>query len=180
MLQGMHQDLTQHRYQTWEELFSYCDAVASSVGLMCLDIMGLCSREHVDYALATGRALQLTNILRDLREDAQRGRVYLPQQHWQAHGLMFDDFLNKPGPAMQEMLTACLPRVHALYEESLQLSKHLPAKQIWPTRIMADVYHALFQKIQRRPLRVFEQRVRVSSWTKLFLAKKHKWKSKFG
>jgi phytoene synthase len=82
LIDGVARDLFQSRYQTFEELATYCYGVASTVGLMSMYIIGFDSSEAVPYAIKLGVALQMTNILRDIGEDYRNGRLYLPRKNW--------------------------------------------------------------------------------------------------
>ena len=97
LVQGMDQDLRQTRYSTFADLEAYCYRAASVIGLICIEIFGYDRRQSdaaVQHAIAMGQALQLTNIMRDVREDAERGRIYLAQEDLAAHGLTDDDILH--------------------------------------------------------------------------------------
>src|SRR5262244_1293073 len=91
MINGCEMDLLRNRYETFDELHQYCYRVASITGLMCIEIFTYRSLSAKDYAVNLGVALQLTNILRDLKEDAARGRVYLPQEDLRLFGYSEDD-----------------------------------------------------------------------------------------
>ncbi len=91
LIRGMEIDLTKTRYATFEELREYCYLVASTVGLMCRQIFGYRNESTRDYAINLGIALQLTNILRDVKDDAKRGRIYLPQEDLRRFGCSEED-----------------------------------------------------------------------------------------
>ncbi len=93
IIDGVLADQQKTRFDTYEQLEHYCYLVASAIGLACLHIWGFRGPLPVDAAIDCGLAFQLTNILRDVAEDAQRGRLYLPRQHYEQHGLCEDDLL---------------------------------------------------------------------------------------
>src|SRR5204862_7949722 len=86
LIEGVEMDLGSRRYETFEDLYQYCIRVASAVGLICVEIFGYHAARARDYATDLGVALQLTNILRDVRADLARGRVYIPQEDLRSHG----------------------------------------------------------------------------------------------
>jgi phytoene synthase len=114
LLAGIAMDLTVHHYQTFEDLWLYCYRVASVVGLISMHIIG--HREGATpYAIKLGVALQLTNILRDVGEDAQRGRVYLPQEDLEQFGVSTDDILaGRCDEAFRALMRFEIDRAHAL------------------------------------------------------------------
>jgi phytoene synthase len=94
LIDGMEMDLTKTRYDSWEELAKYCYHVASVVGLLSVKVFGYQHPSSDDYGYHLGQALQLTNILRDVRVDAEKGRIYLPQELLKEHDVSDDDILN--------------------------------------------------------------------------------------
>lgn len=128
LLAGVRRDLAPARYQTWPELARYCESVASSVGEMCVAVFGVSGGE-VEAAQARGHArtlglaMQLTNILRDVGEDAARGRCYLPSEELAAHGLAVEDVLehrlNQRRDSWQHFMAFQIARARRLYREAL-------------------------------------------------------------
>jgi phytoene synthase len=128
LLDGVAMDLEPVRYETWDELSRYCEGVAASVGEMCTYVFGVQGDAEVRttalrYARTLGLAMQLTNILRDVGEDAQRGRCYLPVQDLAAHGLTPADILDgrlvATDPRWQQFMTVQVARAHALYDAAM-------------------------------------------------------------
>ena len=128
LLDGVAMDLEPVRYDTWSELSRYCEGVAASVGEMCTYVFGVqgdaeVRKSALRYARTLGLAMQLTNILRDVGEDAQRGRCYLPVRDLEAHGLTPDDILSgtlvAADPRWQRFMTEQVARARALYEAAL-------------------------------------------------------------
>lgn len=129
LLDGVGRDLVTRRYETWSQLEQYCEGVASSVGEMCTYVFGVPSgpaarAQAIGYARTLGTAMQLTNILRDVGEDAQRGRCYLPAEDLAQFGLSPQDVLTRGGalvrePAWQQLMAFEVRRARALYDAAL-------------------------------------------------------------
>ena len=128
LLDGVAMDLRPVRYETWADLSAYCEGVASSVGEMCTYVFGVQGDADVRtvalrYARTLGLAMQLTNILRDVGEDARRGRCYLPVQDLAAVGLTTDDILSgrlvATDPRWQRLMTQQIARARALYDAAM-------------------------------------------------------------
>jgi phytoene synthase len=120
LIDGVARDLRQVRYQTFDELTTYCYGVASTVGLMSMHIIGFRGAEAIPYAIKLGVALQMTNILRDVGEDWRAGRVYLPQEELAAFGLDESDLrLGSVSPRWRAFMRFQIERNRRLYRESL-------------------------------------------------------------
>ncbi len=116
IIEGCEWDATRTRYETWDELREYCYRVASAVGLACIEIFGYRDPRARDYAVDLGIALQLTNILRDLDEDARRGRLYLPREDLRAFGVDEAELMGGGrGTAVQRLLAFEAQRARAHY-----------------------------------------------------------------
>ena len=122
---GMEHDLTYTRYETWDELEQYCYRAASVIGLICICIFGFDrsqSQLAIKSAVAMGKALQITNIMRDVKEDAERGRIYLAQEDLALHGLADEDILgNVYGEPFRNLMADYAQRAYAFYREGAQL-----------------------------------------------------------
>lgn len=171
IFEGVEKDLKPQEYRTLEELLVYCDGVASAVGLCCMSIFGVERRDAEKYSFATGRALQLTNILRDIQSDASRGRVYIPQTFLTGAGLekrhltsptYNEDFMN--------MAHAFAETVARYYAESDAEAKKLPLKKIWPAEVMKKTYFQIFQKIREKNYDVLSKKVSISKFKKVWIA----------
>jgi 15-cis-phytoene synthase len=162
MINGCEMDLTRNRYETFDELHQYCYRVASITGLMCIEIFTYRSPIAKDYAVNLGVALQLTNILRDLKEDAARGRVYLPQEDLRrfdypegglASGKISDNF--------REMMKFECGRARSYYRLA---ADHL-AEEDRPTMTaaitMGKIYYRLLEQIEHLDYDVFNNRIRL-------------------
>ena len=184
VLDGVEMDLEPRVYATFDELAVYCQRVASAVGLACMHIWGFrCgnlvepnpSADQDGSAPGPGRsaglALQLTNILRDLSEDAQRGRVYVPLEDINACGYSAGELqngvVNRPFLRLMEME---IDRAERFYREAAELPRWLHKDGHRIFGLMMESYHALLTKIGRHPADVFTRRIRVSRCKKLWLA----------
>lgn len=173
LIDGVKKDLSIKNYQTWDDLFSYCDAVASSVGYMCMEVFGQSTEKPSEYVLSTGRALQLTNIIRDVFEDISMGRIYLPEEHWKRFDVKQTDFFEKKwSPSFEKMIQSCLDLNATLYETSNIKKQILDAKKIWPAEIMKDVYFQIYKKIQKNPVSILSGKVSISKVSKFWISKK--------
>ena len=163
VIDGVAMDLDIARYQTFDDLFQYCRRVASAVGLVCIRIFGCRSPRSCDYALNLGIALQMTNILRDVRGDLERGRVYLPLADLAEHGVTVDDL--KRGvvtPAVRGLMAFECGRARAFYDRA---RADLPAedrRRLVAAEIMRAVYFETLRRIERQHYDVFSERVRVA------------------
>jgi len=171
VLDGVEMDLEPVAYATFEELRLYCYRVASAVGLACIHIWGFQDKRARTYAESAGLAFQLTNILRDLREDAGRGRVYLPREDldrfgYDAAGL----FACRRDDRFRALMRFEIARARGYYDAAWPLVPLLapPGRAVF--LVMARTYRGLLDAIEERDYDVFSSRVRVSSWRKLFFA----------
>jgi phytoene synthase len=149
LLRGVEADLDITRYETWEQLDLYCHRVASVVGLLSIEIFGYTDPRCRDYAIHLGKALQLTNILRDVGNDAARGRIYLPLEELRRHGVSEEDILQgRKTPAFRDLAEAVAARARAHY---LAARTTLPAadrKSMIAAELMGAVYWRLLCKLE--------------------------------
>ncbi|HTN43509.1 MAG TPA: presqualene diphosphate synthase HpnD [Nitrospiria bacterium] len=171
LIQGVEMDLTTSRYANFVHLSQYCYRVAGTVGLICIEIFG-CPDER-DYAVALGIAFQITNILRDVKDDAQRGRIYLPQDDLRRFGYTEAELMksayNEP---FVELMRFEAERAGDYFRRAADLLKPEHRRQLIAPEIMAAIYSALLRRIQTVRYNVFEHRVRLSKPRKLALAVK--------
>jgi len=168
LLDGVQQDLTQQRYATFDELSAYCYGVASTVGLMAMHIIGFSGPEAVPYAVRLGVALQLTNILRDVGEDWQAGRLYLPQQELADFGLTEDDIAaGCVNERWQRFMRCQIERVRRLYSESLHGVCLLHWDGRFAIQAAAELYEAILEDIEAHAMDVFHRRAHIRAWGKL-------------
>lgn len=150
LIDGVRMDVEGREYATFEELEEYCYHVASTVGLMCLEIFGCRHPGSRDYAVTLGKALQLTNILRDVGTDARNGRVYLPRQELGRAGCTLDDLTRPtPGPGLATVLRALAARAHGFYRLASQQRPARDRRRLVAADIMANIYRALLVDIER-------------------------------
>ncbi|WP_126457264.1 presqualene diphosphate synthase HpnD [Sulfuriflexus mobilis] len=171
IIDGMLMDTTQHRYASFDELSLYCYRVAGVVGLLAAEIFGYQDPHTLDYAKHLGTAFQLTNIIRDVHEDARRDRIYLPQEDLQRFGLNDQDIIDaRVSDAMQQMLTYQIQRAQDFYRLAFaalpEADRHSQRSGI----IMAAIYQRLLKQISKQPLMVFRQRASLSPLRKLWIA----------
>jgi 15-cis-phytoene synthase len=171
VLDGVTMDLDTDRYETFEDLYPYCYRVASAVGLACIHIWGFQGKQAKRYAESAGIALQLTNILRDLGEDSDRGRVYLPQEDLQRFGYN-ESSLNQrtQNECFREMMRFQVARAQQYYDAAEPLTTSLRPAGRAVFLVMLRTYHGLLKAIVRRDYDVFSSRVQLSKLHKLWLA----------
>jgi len=171
IIDGMKMDLKQNRYETFSELALYCHRVAGIVGLLSAEIFGYRHRDTLKYAEELGTALQLTNIIRDVREDAERDRIYLPLDELLEYRINPYDLLNAGNTdKLQEMLGFQAQRARRYYQRALS---HLPPTDRYAQRsglIMAEIYRTLLDEMEMDEFRVLQQRLSLTPLRKLWIA----------
>jgi phytoene synthase len=171
VLDGVGMDLGPVRYDTFAELYAYCYRVASAVGLACLHVWGFARPEAKAHAEAAGIAFQLTNILRDLAEDAARGRVYLPREDLERFGYPEERLRRgQRDEPFRRLMAFEVDRARSYYEAARPLAALLPPPGRAVFLVMARTYRGLLEAIERRDYDVFSGRVRLSRWHKMWLA----------
>jgi phytoene synthase len=167
LLAGVAMDLLVNRYETFCELWLYCYRVASVVGLMAMEIIGYDAGAE-PYAIKLGMALQMTNILRDVGEDAQRGRIYLPQEDMRRFGLRDEDILaGRLDDRFREMMRFQIQRTDALYEAAWPGIALLSSDSRFAIGAAAQVYRGILRKIEANDYDVFGKRAYTSGFEKL-------------
>lgn len=170
--QGCEQDLAVTRYATWEELRGYCYQVASAVGLACLDVFGFKGDRQAarEAAVDLGLAMQLTNILRDVAEDLDRDRVYLPQEDLERFGVSEEQLAEGRSDAAWRALCAFeVERARALSRSGSRLIPHVRRRSRICPVALASIYGTLLDAIEARGHDVFRERVSLSGRRKLSL-----------
>lgn len=162
VIDGVAMDIDKTRYATFAELFEYCRRVASAVGMICISIFG-CRREAAaDYALNLGVALQLTNILRDVKSDLERGRVYLPLDDLAAAGCTVEDLAaSRVTDPVRRLLEFECRRAHDFYRRATAARPAEDRRRLVAAEIMRAVYFETLQRIERSGFDVFAERIRV-------------------
>jgi len=171
IIDGMEMDLVYHRYPDFDSLKLYCHRAAGVVGQLSASIFGYSEASTLEYAESLGIAFQLTNIIRDVGEDARRGRVYLPQDELARFGLTPEDILErKGGEPFVKLMRFQSERAQSYYD--LAFSKLAPADRRSQRAgfIMAAIYRTLLDEIQRDDFQVLEQRVTLTPMRKLWIA----------
>lgn len=168
LIDGVARDLQHKRYATFESLAEYAYAVASTVGLMAMHIVGFQGTEAVPYAVRLGVALQLTNILRDVAEDWETGRLYLPQDELSAYGLSEADIAaGQVDERWRAFMRFQIERNRQLYREALPGIAMLHRDGRFAIAAAAELYQAILADIEARDYDVFTARAFVSQWDKL-------------
>jgi 15-cis-phytoene synthase len=171
IIDGMQMDLLQSRYLDFAGLRLYCYRVAGVVGLMAAEIFGYRDRATLKYAHDLGLAFQLTNIIRDVGEDARRGRIYLPVDDLQRFGVTAKDILDaRPSEAFKSLMEFQAERAESFYQQAFS---HLPAcdrKAQRPGLVMAAIYRTLLKEIQTDGYQVLDRRTSLTPIRKLWIA----------
>ncbi len=168
LVEGVARDLTQTRYESFADLATYSYGVASTVGLMSMHITGYSGPEAIPYAIKLGLALQMTNILRDVTEDWNRGRVYLPQDELAAFGLsdqtIADGRVTEP---WREFMRFQIERNRRLYAEAWPGIRMLDKDGRFAIAAAAGLYRAILEDIEQHDYDVFSRRAHIGTWGKL-------------
>ena len=171
IIDGMAMDLSQTRYLDFKGLQLYCYRVASVVGLLSVEIFGYENRQTLKYAHDLGLALQLTNIIRDVGEDARRGRIYLPIEDLQRFGVPAKDILEaRYSDAFRELMVFQGERAEQFYEQAFA---QLPAgdrKAQRPGLVMAAIYRTLLREIAADGFQVLDRRISLTPVRKVWIA----------
>ena len=159
-------------YATFDDLYQYCYLVASVVGLVCIRIFGYTDPAAEKLAEETGVAFQLTNILRDVVEDAERGRVYLPLENLAAHHVALDSILHRaknapPSEDERALLSEIGRRAEAYYESAEKLLPLIDRESRPAMRVLVSIYHALLMRIEQANFDVFTRRASVPTVQKV-------------
>jgi 15-cis-phytoene synthase len=170
VIDGVEMDLSQRRYATFAELCLYCRRVASAVGLICIEIFGYRHQSARLYAERLGIAFQLTNIIRDVSEDAARGRIYLPLEDLARFGVAEADILNSVySPRFRQLIEFEAQRARRYYREAAQALAKEDRGSMLAAEGMRLIYASLLERIARTGYRVFDQRMSLSAPYKLYL-----------
>jgi phytoene synthase len=178
LIDGVEMDFEQNRYATWLDLRGYCNLVASVVGRMCVRIFGFDDPAALDRADELGLALQLTNILRDVREDAELGRIYIPHEDLQRFEIDEEDVLHGSHVSGWDELVAFeAERARALFEQGYGVLQCIPRRSAACVQTMAGIYERILGKIERDPglplrgraslTRAEKLRVMIGSWLRV-------------
>lgn len=179
LIDGVNRDLTQSRYQTFDELATYCYGVASTVGLMSMYIVGFKTNDAVPYAIKLGVALQMTNILRDVGEDYRNGRLYLPREELTFYGICEQDIAEgRITDTWCQFMKFQIERTRHLYEESWNGVKLLEHEGQLAIGAASIFYQGILEEIEKNDYDVFTQRASFSAFGKVSRIPSLWWKMK--
>ena len=171
VIEGCQMDLNQTRYLDYPGLQRYCHLVAGVVGEVSAQIFGQTDPATTAYAHKLGLAFQLTNIIRDVGEDALRGRIYLPMSEMQRFDVKANEILQRQySERFTALMTFQAERAHALYDEALALLPPVDRRAQKPGLMMASIYRTLLREIERDKFAVLHQRISLTPLRKLWLA----------
>jgi len=171
IIDGMEMDLDQPRYADFKSLQLYCYRVASVVGLLSVEIFGYSNRQTLKYAHDLGIAFQLTNIIRDVGEDARRNRIYLPMDEMQQFNVTAADILNaNESENFQKLMAFQIERAQRFYQQALTQLPDCDKKHQRTGLIMAAIYRATLDEVVKSGCHVLKERVSITPLRKLWLA----------
>ena len=173
VIEGVEMDLVKSRFDTFDELREYCYKVASVVGLICIEVFGYDDPDAREYAVDMGLAMQLTNILRDVREDAERGRIYLPLDEMAACGYTEDElFAGVVNEPFRDLMRLQARRARGYFESSQKLMPLLAPRSRACPSVLHALYSRVLDRIERADYDVFAERVGLPRTEKLYLMAK--------
>ncbi len=171
LIRGVEMDLSKKRYSNFDELREYCYLVASTVGLMCRQIFGYRNESTRDYAINLGIALQLTNILRDVKDDAKRGRIYLPLEDMRRFGVTEEDILqNRYTRNFADLMRYECNRAREYFDLARAALKDEDKHYFFAARIMWSIYAHTLRRIEKNNYNVFTRRIGISKPLKMLIA----------
>jgi 15-cis-phytoene synthase len=172
LLDGMEMDLAKNRYADFDELYRYCYRVAGVVGLIMLKLFGQRDPSAPEHAVQLGVAMQLTNILRDIKEDLSKGRVYLPQEEMARFGVSEGDLaLGQVTDRLRDLLAFQVARARDYYSRAAQgIQMIAESRSRFVALAMKEIYAGILHEIERSSYDIFAQRARVSDSKKLRIA----------
>ncbi len=170
LLKGMEMDIVKFRYTTFEELCEYCYRAASTVGLMCTEIFGYHHEGAKEYAVNLGIALQLTNILRDVAQDAEKGRIYLPQEDLVRFDYTDEDIeAHRYNENFRRLMAFECERARSFFSKAITYLSEDDKPLFLAARIMEAIYFRILQDIERADYNVYDKRIRLSAFKKLVI-----------
>lgn len=179
LIKGMEMDLLKTRYATFNELREYCYRAASTVGLICTEIFGYKNEGAKEYAINLGIALQLTNILRDIKSDAAKGRIYLPLEDLARFGYAEEELLaGVYNPRFIQLMQFECERVRSYFKQAIEHLSEEDKPLFLAAQIMEAIYFRLLQDIERAEYNVFSKRIRLFNLTKLLITIEVWWKNR--
>lgn len=181
IIDGCQMDLDRTRYLDFAGLATYCHLVAGVVGEVAANIFGRTHDDTTRYAHLLGRALQLTNIIRDVGDDARRGRIYIPMSELQQFDVKASEVLQRQPPwgysdRFQALMQFQAERAHRSYDEALQVLPEADRVAQKPGLMMANIYRSLLREIEADGFRVLHQRTSLTPLRKLWIAARTQWR----
>ena len=181
VIDGCQIDLQQTRFLDYAALQRYCHLVAGVVGEVAANIFGRTEPATLQYAHRLGLAMQLTNIIRDVGDDARRGRIYLPMSELQQFGVTAQEILKRDAPwgyseRFEALMRFQAERAHRLYDEALALLPEADRRAQRPGLMMANIYRTLLREIEADGFRVLHQRTSLTPLRKLWIAWRTHWR----
>lgn len=174
LIDGVRRDLMQNRYETFDELKEYCYSVASIVGLISIEIFGYKYEETKNYAINLGYALQLTNIMRDIKVDKDRGYIYLPQEDLRRFNYSEEDIFNEVyNDEFVELMRYQSYRARDYFHKARTALRPDEKPTIFAAEIMDSIYYRLLEKIELNDFNVYEKSIKVSNAHKLLTTLRH-------
>lgn len=168
LIKGMEMDLQKKRYLTFDDLQKYCYNVASTVGLMCIEIFGYRHPSAKDFAVNLGIALQLTNILRDVKNDAEKGRIYLPKEDLDKFNYNESDILNSTyNENFQKMMQYQVERAQEYFNAATACLNLEDKKAMFAARAMQHIYYRMLKKIVNADYDVYHNKIKISTAKKV-------------
>ncbi|MBM3945253.1 MAG: presqualene diphosphate synthase HpnD [SAR202 cluster bacterium] len=170
VVDGVEMDLTWNRYKNFEELRQYCYRVASVIGLISIQIFGYQGEKAREYAIDLGLAMQLTNIMRDVKEDARRGRIYLPLDELRRFGYAEDELMRGVvNDSFRKLMAFQAQRARSYFASGLKLLPLLSRDSRACPAVLGGVYAKVLDRIEQSGFQVFEKRIGLSKWQKVFI-----------
>jgi phytoene synthase len=167
LIEGMAMDIEAARYRTFESLRGYCYRAASAIGLICLEIFGYRQPQAKTFAIDLGIAMQLTNILRDIKEDAARGRIYLPQQELRDFGVSEEDILEgRQTDQFRALMRYQARRARKYFASGTRLLPLLPPRSRMCTAVLQGLYAEILNRIEAANYDVYRKRISLSTLEK--------------
>jgi 15-cis-phytoene synthase len=171
VIDGVAMDLDTSRYETFADLLEYCRRVASAVGMICIRIFGCTSDGATEYALNLGVALQLTNIIRDVKDDLTIGRVYLPLEDLRAYGCRVEDLqAGRVTEPVRRLLEFECRRARDFYQRAIDARPDADRRRLAAAEIMRAVYFGTLRRVEREGYDVFTRRIRLTRPEQAFIA----------
>ena len=181
LIKGVEMDLTKDRYGTFDELHKYCYRVASIVGLICAEVFGYHNATTLGYAVDLGIALQLTNIMRDIKADTLNGRIYLPLEDLKKFGYTEEDLLSSTyNQAFVELMRFEAERARSYYKRAVETLPKEDQRAMVAAEIMRAIYSRLLQEIEHADYNIFSVSPRLSKFQKIFIALRTFFRNRMG